>query len=116
MRINYKRLDDRNTFYLPIPLQNKNGKIEGIPGFDANYGTLTSSNFSHLSVPQVGGGTFDANLEDGVHPIVNAYGGEFSKKITNRITIKNAIKYTDIDLNYNAIYSAGILVARCLCI
>jgi len=107
VRINYKRLDDRNTFYLPIPLQNKNGKIEGIPGFDANYGTLTSSNFSHLSVPQVGGGTFDANLEDGVHPIVNAYGGEFSKKITNRITIKNAIKYTDIDLNYNAIYSSG---------
>lgn len=107
VRINYKRLDDRNTFYLPIPLKSNNGKIEGISGFDPNYGTLTSSNFSRLSVPKLGGGTFDANLEDGVHPVVNAYGGEFSKKITNRITIKNATKYTDIDLNYNAIFPNG---------
>ena len=107
LRVNYKRLDDRNTFYLPIPLQMKNGKVEGIPGFDPNYGTLTSANFSHLSVPQVGGGTFSANLEDGVHPVVNAYGAEISKKITDRITIKNAVKYTDIDLNYNAIFPNG---------
>ncbi|HEX8576860.1 MAG TPA: TonB-dependent receptor, partial [Flavobacterium sp.] len=57
LRLNFKRLDDRNIFYLPIPLKNNNGKIEGIPGFDPNYGTLTSSNFSQLSVPQVGGGT-----------------------------------------------------------
>lgn len=107
VRINYKRLDDRNIFYLPIPLKSNNGKVEGISGFDPNYGTLTSSNFSHLSVPKLGGGTFDANLEDGVHPVINAYGGEFSKKITNRITIKNATKYTDIDLNYNAIFPNG---------
>jgi len=107
VRINYKRLDDRNIFYLPIPLKSNNGKVEGISGFDPNYGTLTSSNFSHLSVPQLGGGTFNANLEDGVHPVINAYGGEFSKKITNRITVKNATKYTDIDLNYNAIFPNG---------
>lgn len=107
LRVNFKRLDDRNIFYLPIPLKSNNGKVEGVSGFDPNYGTLTSSNFSHLSVPQVGGGTFNANLEDGVHPVVNAYGAEFSKKITDKITIKNAIKYTDIDLNYNAIYSTG---------
>jgi len=107
VRINYKRLDDRNMFYLPIPLKSENGKVKGISGFDPNYGTLASSNFSHLSVPQLGGGTFNANLEDGVHPEINAYGGEFSKKITNRITIKNAVKYTDIDLNYNAIFPNG---------
>ncbi|HEU4497243.1 MAG TPA: TonB-dependent receptor, partial [Flavobacterium sp.] len=107
VRVNFKRLDDRNIFYLPIPLKNNSGTIEGIPGFDPNYGTLTSSNFAQLSVPQVGGGTFNADLRDGVHPIVNAYGGEFSKKITEKITVKNAFRYTDIDLNYNAIFSTG---------
>lgn len=107
LRVNYKKLDDRNTFYLPIPLTSKNGKIEGFPGFDPNYGTLTSANFSHLSVPQYGGGTFNADLEDGVHPVVDAIGVEFKKKLTDKITVKNAFKNTKIDLNYNAIYSTG---------
>jgi len=107
LRVNYKKLDDRNTFYLPIPLTSKNGKIEGFPGFDPNYGTLTSANFSHLSVPQYGGGTFNADLEDGVHPVVDAIGAEFKKKLTDKITVKNAFKNTKIDLNYNAIYSTG---------
>ena len=63
LRVNFKHFDDRNTFYLPIPLKSNNGKVEGIDGFNPNYGTLTSVNFSHLNVPQYGGGTFSADLE-----------------------------------------------------
>ena len=107
LRLNYKKLDDRNTFYLPIPLKSNNGKIEGVSGFDPNYGTLTSANFSRLSVPQYGGGTFKADLEDGVHPVVDAIGAEFKKKIAEKVTLKNAFRNTKIDLNYNAIYSSG---------
>ncbi len=107
LRLNYKKLDDRNTFYLPIPLKSNNGKIEGVAGFDPNYGTLTSANFSRLSVPQYGGGTFKADLEDGVHPVVDAIGAEFKKKIADKVTLKNAFRSTKIDLNYNAIYSSG---------
>ncbi|MCV9932691.1 TonB-dependent receptor [Flavobacterium sp. LS1R47] len=107
LRLNYKKLDDRNTFYLPIPLKSNNGKVEGVAGFDPNYGTLTSANFSHLSVPQYGGGTFKADLEDGVHPVVDAIGAEFKKKIADKVTLKNAFRNTKIDLNYNAIYSSG---------
>lgn len=107
LRFNYKKLDDRNTFYLPIPLKSNNGKIEGIPGFDPNFGTLTSVNFSSLNVPQFGGGTFKANLEDGVHPVVDAIGAEFKKNISEKVTIKNAFRTTKIDLNYNAIFPNG---------
>lgn len=107
LRLNYKKLDDRNTFYLPIPLKSNNGKVEGVAGFNPNYGTLTSVNFSHLSVPQYGGGTFNADLEDGVHPVVDAIGAEFKKKISDKVTLKNAFRNTKIDLNYNAIYSSG---------
>ncbi|OUL62063.1 TonB-dependent receptor [Flavobacterium sp. AJR] len=107
LRLNYKKLDDRNTFYLPIPLKSNNGKVEGVAGFNPNYGTLTSANFSHLSVPQYGGGTFNADLEDGVHPVVDAIGTEFKKKVADKVTIKNAFRNTKIDLNYNAIYSSG---------
>lgn len=107
LRLNYKKLDDRNTFYLPIPLKSNNGKVEGVAGFNPNYGTLTSANFSHLSVPQYGGGTFNADLEDGVHPVVDAIGAEFKKKVADKVTLKNAFRNTKIDLNYNAIYSSG---------
>jgi len=107
LRVNFKHLDDRNTFYLPIPLKSNNGKIEGIDGFNPNYGTLTSVNFSHLNVPQYGGGTFSADLEDGSHPIINSIGAEFKKKISEKVTFKNAFKQTSIDLNYNAIFPNG---------
>ncbi|OMQ12130.1 TonB-dependent receptor [[Flexibacter] sp. ATCC 35103] len=107
LRINFKHLDDRNTFYLPIPLKSNNGKVEGIPGFNPNYGTLTSVNFSHLNVPQYGGGTFSADLEDGSHPVINSIGAEFKKKISEKVTFKNAFKQTNIDLNYNAIFPNG---------
>jgi len=40
-RINFKLLDDRNIFYLPIPLRNPDDP-DGITGFDPNYGTMTS--------------------------------------------------------------------------
>ncbi|MTH15220.1 TonB-dependent receptor [Flavobacterium sp. LC2016-01] len=107
LRVNFKHLDDRNTFYLPIPLKSNNGKVEGIPGFNPNYGTLTSVNFSHLNVPQYGGGTFSADLEDGSHPVINSIGAEFKKKISEKVTFKNAFKQTSIDLNYNAIFPNG---------
>ncbi len=107
LRLNYKKLDDKNTFYLPIPLKSNNGKVEGIDGFDPNYGTLTSANFSRLSVPQYGGGTFNADLEDGVHPVVDAIGAEFKKKVSEKVTLKNSFRNTKIDLNYNAIFSTG---------
>ncbi|MDW8849752.1 TonB-dependent receptor [Flavobacterium sp. MMLR14_040] len=107
LRVNFKHLDDRNTFYLPIPLKSNNGKIEGIDGFNPNYGTLTSVNFSHLNVPQYGGGTFSTDLEDGSHPVINLIGAEFKKKISEKVTFKNAFKQTSIDLNYNAIFPNG---------
>jgi outer membrane receptor protein involved in Fe transport len=107
LRVNFKHLNDRNTFYLPIPLKSNNGKIEGIDGFDPNYGTLTSVNFSHLNVPQYGGGTFSADLEDGSHPVINSIGAEFKKKISDKVSFKNAFKQTTIDLNYNAIFPNG---------
>lgn len=107
LRLNYKKLNDKNAFYLPIPLKSNNGKIEGVSGFDPNYGTLTSSNFSHLNVPQYGGGTFSADLEDGVHPVVDAIGAEFKKKVSEKVTFKNAFRNTKINLNYNAIFPNG---------
>ncbi|PTS99474.1 TonB-dependent receptor [Pedobacter sp. HMWF019] len=103
IKLSYKRLDDRNLFLLPIPLTDKDHP-KGIDGFNPNTGTLTSRNFSQLSVPQLGGGTYNRNLEDGVHPIVNAYGAEFKTDLGSGFSVNNNMRYTNINMQYTAIF------------
>ncbi len=105
-RVYFKNLNDRNIFYQSTPFVMDGDKVKEYPGFDANYGTFTSRNFSKLKIPQGGGGFFEADLEDGVHPITNTVGGEFKFDLTDKITVKNAFKNTDIDLDYNAIFAS----------
>lgn len=104
-RIYYKKLNDRNIFYQVTPFVKEGNSVKEYEGFDANYGTFASKELSHLRVPQIGGGYFEANLEDGVHPIVDAIGTEFNYKITSKVKVKNAFRHTTIDQDYNAIYA-----------
>lgn len=105
-RVYYKNLNDRNIFYQSTPFIMDDGKVKEYPGFDANYGTFTSRNLSKLKVPQADGSYFERDLEDGVHPVTNTVGGEFKFDLTDNITVKNAFKNTNIDLDYNAIFAA----------
>ncbi len=105
-RIYVKRLNDRNIFYQSTPFIKDGDGVKEYPGFDANYGTFTSGNFSKLNVIQADGSYFEKELEDGVHPISNTIGGEFKFNLSDNITVKNSFKSTDIDLDYNAIFAA----------
>eukprot|EP01133_Synstelium_polycarpum_P014746 gene14746-17425_t len=103
IKLSYKKLDDRNLFLLPIPLTDKDHP-KGIDGFNPNTGTLTSRNFSQLSVPQLGGGTYNRNLEDGVHPVVDVFGGEFKTDLGGGFSVSNNMRYTNINMQYTAIF------------
>jgi outer membrane receptor protein involved in Fe transport len=106
-RINYKNLNDRTIFYQSTPFVKNGNKVEGYKGFDPNYGTFANSEMSRINVPQGGGGFFTANLEDGIHPIVKAIGGEFKYDLSETVSVKNSFKNTDIDMDYNAIFAAA---------
>ncbi len=106
-KVYYKKLDDRNTFYLPIPLVRNGNDITEFSGFDANYGTYSYRSISQLNIPQAGGGFFSRNLEDGIHPKVDVVGAEFKYDLGNNITVLNKTRYTNIDLNYTGIFPAG---------
>ena len=103
VRAYYKKLDDRNIFYLPIPLKNPSDP-EGINGFDPNFGTFASVNASKLNVPQPNGKNWVRNLEDGIHPVVDAVGGEASIDLGQGFSFKNSLRATMIDLNYDALF------------
>jgi len=106
VRAYFKYLNDRNIFYLPIPLQNQDNP-EGIPGFDPNYGTMASVNASKISVPMPDGGTWDRDLENGIHPKVFAAGAVLLQELGNDWILKNNFRNTSIDLEYDAMFSMG---------
>lgn len=106
-KIYYKKLDDRNTFFLPIPLTQNGNDIKEFAGFDPNYGTYSYNSISQLDIPQVGGGYFKRNLQDGIHPKVDAIGAEFKYDLGSNFSVLNKTRYTDINLNYTGIFPAG---------
>ncbi|MFZ4930227.1 TonB-dependent receptor [Chryseobacterium sp. Mn2064] len=106
-KVYYKKLDDRNTFFLPIPLTQDGDKLKGFNGFDPNYGTYSYRAISQLNIPQAGGGFFNRNLEDGIHPRVDVLGAEFKYDLGHNISVLNKTRYTNIDMNYTGIFPAG---------
>lgn len=106
-KVYYKKLDDRNTFYLPIPLIQNGNDLKEFPGFDANYGTYSYRSISQLNIPQAGGGFFKRNLEDGIHPKVDVVGAEFKYDLGENLSVTNKTRYTNINLNYTGIFPAG---------
>ena len=53
VRVRAKIMDDRNIFYLPVPLQNPEDPT-GIPSFDPNFGTMTCATASTCSCSRSG--------------------------------------------------------------
>lgn len=106
-KIYYKKLDDRNTFFLPIPLVQNGDDLKGFQNFDPNYGTYSYRAISQLNIPQAGGGFFKRNLEDGIHPKVDVLGAEFKYDLGHNISVINKTRYTDINMNYTGIFPSG---------
>ncbi|WP_426479878.1 TonB-dependent receptor [Chryseobacterium sp. CBSDS_008] len=106
-KIYYKKLDDRNTFYLPIPLIQDGNKLKKFQDFDPNYGTYSYRAISQLNIPQAGGGFFNRDLENGIHPKVDVLGAEFKYDLGNNFSVLNKTRYTNINMNYTGIFPAG---------
>ncbi|SFN15197.1 Outer membrane receptor proteins, mostly Fe transport [Chryseobacterium oleae] len=106
-KVYYKKLDDRNTFYLPIPLLQDGDKLKEFPGFDANYGTYSYRGISQLNIPQAGGGFFKRDLENGIHPKVDVVGAEFKYDLGNNFSVLNKTRYTNINMEYTGMFPAG---------
>lgn len=106
VRVYGKYLNDRNVFYLPVPLQNPDSP-ESIPGFDANYGTMTTSDAAFVEVPDPfnPAGSVTRDLTDGMHPVVKSFQGELYLDLGDDWSLKNQFKTINVDLQFNAIFS-----------
>lgn len=102
IRVKAHFLNDKNIFYLPVPLR---GLDEELSGFDANYGTMTSADFRLLSVPKPTGGVQEESLDDGMHPKYFSFSGEISYDIGDQWIVTDKFKKSIIDHQFNAIFS-----------
>ncbi len=100
-----KYLNDRNTFYLPIPVVVDGNKIEDLSGVDKNYGTLATPELQHLSAPMPGGGLFTQDLQDGIHNEMTTIGAVLDLDLGSGWKLREHIKRSDIDTRFNAIFS-----------
>lgn len=107
VKIYYKMVDDKNTFYLPIPLIQDGKKISSFPGFNPNYGTYSYRSISQLNIPQAGGGFFRRDLQNGINPKVTVIGAELKYDLGKNTTLINKTRYTGINMNYTGIFPSG---------
>ncbi len=103
-RIYLKYLNDRNIFYLPIPLQNRS-RPRSVPGLSANYGTLTSIYHDNASLPTPDGGTLHRSIRDGIHPETMSATAELGFDLGKGWSVNNRTRWTHADVQFNAIFS-----------
>lgn len=103
VRISAKYLNDRNIYYLPIPLQNTT-KPRGIEQFDPNYGTLASANIRRVRFPTPNGRKpFD--LADGMHTHLGYLGSHATFELGDGWQLTNKNRFSIIQKNSHAIVS-----------
>ena len=105
VNFNTKYMDERNIFYLPIPLQNP-GSPGAVAGFDPNYGTMTSNDMARFKIPTPPfGDVQEYNLKDGMHPQIFQFGGEVDLDLGGGWSISDRFRYMNADVQFNAIFS-----------
>lgn len=101
-----KSLNDRNIFYTAMPMASPS---KSLPGLSATDGTLVSSAFSAMIVPD-GQGAFNRsfNLKDGIHTDTNTFTALFDKDLSDSVTIHNKFRRTTGTVDFNGLFSNGV--------
>ncbi len=104
LRTFVKYLNDRNIFYLPVPLQDPDNPGP-VVGFDPNYGTMTSIYADNVVFPTPNGRVIDGRISDGIHPRAFSAALEGVVDLGKGWTLQNVLRYFQAKLQFNAIFS-----------
>lgn len=105
--LNFKFVDDHNTFYLPIPLTDPTSP-KSIPGFSATKGTMVSRDNAVQTVltsPATGRSAQVNDLTDGVATRSISIGYHFDKELWDNVTFSTKGRYTDFKNDFNGVFN-----------
>ena len=100
-----RKLNDRNLFPTPLPLQNPRNP-EGVPGFDAGTGILHSNDLRRVSLPHAADVGLDgADLADGIRSELDTLGLRLALDLDTWTSLENIFRYTEADITFNSIFT-----------
>ncbi|MFT5706671.1 MAG: iron complex outermembrane receptor protein [Oceanospirillaceae bacterium] len=106
INFSFKKIDDSNSFYLPVPLTNPNDP-KGVPGIDPSTGTLLGPDVARFDHKTPDGG-IETNLRDGFHTDYSAFGATFDKTLNDNWSVKASARYSTLDMGINAVFSRSL--------
>ena len=101
VRLYLKHLDDKAISYMPMSLTatgtGTNPIYSSMPGSDVKNSTYQNSEFFNMMGIDASGNPRTTNISDGMHPVSNAIGTEFSFDLGNdwKVTNKNRLAITN---------------------
>lgn len=113
VRLYLKHLDDRAISYIPMPVivtgSGTNPTYKSINGFDLKNSTFQSSEFFNMASIDAGGNPRTTNISDGMHPVSNAVGTEFSFKIGDGWEIINKNRLAITSGSFRTLFPTGLI-------
>jgi iron complex outermembrane receptor protein len=107
--VSFKYLDDKNAFYLPIPLADPRDASVSLDGlfdrFNASLSTAQLKNARILSRENGVVGTQNRDLSNGRHMRAFTGGLDIDKEFGEGWLFTNKFRFTDISMRFDALYS-----------
>ncbi|ROU04787.1 TonB-dependent receptor [Lysobacter enzymogenes] len=101
----YKRVDDKVALYLGIPMRSyADGKIRGVPGFDAHDGTLAGPQTRRLGMIQGDGSRYDFDNSLGTQVKRDQYTAKFDYELGAGFQLAQSLRYSRTRTQRNGVF------------
>jgi len=111
VRIYLKHLDDKAISYMPMPVEvtgtGLDPEFKSISGFDLTHATFQNSEFFNMAGIDAGGNPRTTDISDGMHPVSNAIGSEFSFDIGDGWNILNKNRLAITSGSFRTLFPTG---------
>ena len=108
LRLYVKHLDDKVTTYLPSAVLVESSDSYGpLPGFDASSQTTHSQQTNNITTFDQFGNPVTRAVSDGIESRVSAVGFELEKDLTDRLTVNNKFRNSDISGGFISPFTDG---------
>jgi len=109
LKLSAKWLDDRNAFYVPIPLRNASAP-QSIPGgIDVRRGHIYSADLRRgVNLPNTPDGPRNPDLANGGHPRVIAVTADLDLKLVDGLRLRNLSRYSRVGWDSDILILASV--------
>ena len=113
VRVYLKHLDDHAVSYMPMPVKAtgtaSDPDFKSIDGFDLKDATMQSSDFFSMTRIDADGNPETTDISDGMHPVSNAIGAEFSFDLGNGWKLSEKGRLALTNGSFRTLFPMGVI-------